>query len=247
MKTQSNIPVTVRVQALGGMYLGPDSHAGVIITIKDFHSKKKLAEGFTDNGGSGTRSTTYNDYASPAPIVTPAQPAPEINWVVASPSTVRFSTTIPLNQPRLLEIMARVPLPPEQGDQFISATQWLVAHSELTTGAGFVLVIPGLWITPEIVIHNKQVRVRVKVTMMCGCEIDHNSPWLPSDFKIEGTIRGKKDFEKALCFTFQEHSQYTADTITLKPGDYEVAFDASQISTINRGYARSSFSIVSEQ
>jgi hypothetical protein len=243
MKTQYHIPITIRVQALGGMYLGPDSHAGAIITINDFHTKEKIVEGFTNNGNSGTRSTTFNDYSSQAPIVTPAQPTPVIHWVVANPSTVNFSTTIPLKKASVLEIIARVPLPPEQGDQVTCATQWLVPGSDLTTGAGFVLVVPGLWIQPEIVVHKKQVRIRAKVTMMCGCEINYNSPWLPEDFHVGATIKNKEGFEQELYFAFEENSQYTTDIKVPEAGDYEVSFYASQSSTINRGYARKYFSV----
>lgn len=246
MKEKPNTNITVRVQARGGMFLGPDSYAGAIITIKNYHTQEVIASGFTDDGDSGSRSPAYRYNAAPAPIITPTTPMPTIYWLVASPTTVKFSKSIYLAQPTLLEISARVPLPPEQGDQFTSATQWVIPGIDLTVGPGFALEIPGLWVQPEIVNNGKEVRVRAKVTMMCGCEINKNSPWLPQDFKVTATFKStkksKKPFQKTVKLSFEDNSQFVGQFTLPKKGDYETEIIAYQKSTGNVGFAVKGFS-----
>lgn len=248
MQTHTPTNITVRVQANGGMFLGPDSNNGAIITIKDFHTQKVLATGFT-NGGSGTRSDSYEPNASPCPIITPTKSAPAVQWVVASSTTAHFSTTLKLSKPVLLEITAEIPLPPEQGSQFITNTQWIVPGVDLTAGAGFVLVVPGLWIRPEISTNQNTARIRAKVTMMCGCEINHFSPWLPQEFEVSGTISNADPagapFRQAVHFSFVENGQYNSEVSLPQAGRYKLEVQAIQKRRGNIGYAVREFTIES--
>ena len=235
-----NTSLTIRAQARGGMFLGPDSFAGAVITIKDVKTNKVLASGFTDDGDSGIHSPDFSYDASPCPIITNSVPCISTYWVIATGTTVKFTTELVLKEPTLLEISARIPLPPEQGDQFVRATQWVLPKIGINTGPGYVLEVPGLWIQPEVVNNGNTIRVRAKVTMMCGCEINLNSPWLPNDFDISGTITlNKKDanFKEGLEFVFQENSQYLADIEVPQKGDYQIELNAFQKSTGNMGYA----------
>jgi len=235
-KTTTNI--TVRVQARGGMFLGPDSYGGAIITIRDFESKKELANGFTDNGDSGSRLTSYASTVSPSPIVTPGE-TPTIYWVSAAASTVNYSVALKLDKPTLLEFMARIPLPDEQADQYYSVTQWVIPGKDLTVAAGFVIEIPGLWVQPEIIRHNKEVKVRAKVTMMCGCEINDDSPWIPEDFIVKAVFKYKDKFQKKLTLSFNDNSQFIGSFTIPKSinGEIQSRVNAFQISTGNSGSA----------
>ncbi len=239
-------PLIIRVQAKGGMFLGPDSFGGAFITIENMHTKN-IIKGFTNTGGSGTRTTTFQSASSPNPIITPTAPIPTFYWLTASPGTVMFSKTISLKKPAPFRISALIPLPPEQGDQHVSTTQWVLPDEGLSTGPGFILEIPGLWVRPEIISIGQLVRVRAKVTMMCGCEINHDSPWLPEDFEVEATIRSKgkstSHFNQTYQLTFQENSQFIYDIDALKRGEYIAEIQAFQNSTRNSGFARKSFTI----
>ena len=247
---QTHIPtnITVRVQAKGGMFLGPDSHNGAIITIKDYHTQKVLATGFT-NGGSGTRSDSYVPGATNSPITTPTKPAPTVYWVVASAQTAHFSATLNLSKPVLLEISAEIPLPLEQGSQFVTSTQWITPGSDLTAGSGFVLIAPGLWVRPEISTNQYTARIRAKVTMMCGCEINYFSPWLPQDYEVSGTVTNAdpsaEPFRQPIHFRFVENSQYTSEMELPGAGRYKVEVQAIQSRKGNIGYAVREFTIES--
>ncbi len=236
--------ILCRVQARDGMFLGPDSFGGAVITIKDVVTQKVLATGFTDTGNSGSRLTSYASNVSPAPIVTPGTPNSMIYWVAAATDTVKFEATIKLTDATLLDITARIPLPKEQGDQFVQATEWVIPGKDLTVGAGFVLEAPGLWVQPEIVSNKTMVRVRAKVTMMCGCEINNGAPWIPEDFEVTVLINSEEgSFEKTSPMSFEDNSQFFIDVTLPKKGNYTAEIQAFQISTANTGVARTSFSV----
>jgi hypothetical protein len=240
MQEKTQTRVLVRVQAKDGMFLGPDSHNGAFIIIKDKRSGQQLASGFTDNGDSGSRMNSYQPDSSRQPIVAPGVP-PTLYWLTASPSTVKFAATLDLSAPALLEFTARVPLPAEQGDQLASTTQWVVPGRDLTTGPGFILEVPGLWVAPEVTNIQDQVKIRAKVSMMCGCEINDNSPWLPDDFEVTATIMPKEGkapgFPKIVPLSFEEHSQFTAPESVELIGQFEIRINAFQKSTGNTGSA----------
>ena len=68
--------LVIRVQALGGMFLGPDSFGGAAITLSNRNTGKQLATGLTDAGDSGTRSLSYQSGSSPSvstSLILPAQ------------------------------------------------------------------------------------------------------------------------------------------------------------------------------
>ena len=53
----TNTQLTIRAQAKGGMFLGPDSYNGAIITVRD-GSSTLAGPAFTNQGDSGTRATS---------------------------------------------------------------------------------------------------------------------------------------------------------------------------------------------
>jgi len=239
--------VLIRVQAKDGMFLGPDSFAGAFITIKEQSSGKELASGFTDDGDSGSRKDAYLPNSSRQPIIAPTQP-PILYWLTADEATVKFAASLALSAPALLEFIVKVPLPAAQGDQFFSVTQWVVPGKDLTVGPGFVIEIPGLWVQPEVVAIGNQVKVRAKVAMMCGCEINNNAPWLPEDFAVTATIIPKSGsgaaFPNPVPLQFEANSQFATAALTIaEKGDYAVRVDGFQQSTANTGSAVVDFSV----
>lgn len=246
MQTTTETQILIRVQAKDGMFLGPDSFGGAFITIKDQSSGKELANGFTDDGDSGSRQASYQPNSSPRPIIAPGTP-PTLYWLTAEGSTVKFAATLGLTAPTLLEFTVKVPLPPEQGDQFFSVTQWVLPGNDLTVGPGLVIEIPGLWVQPEVIVIQDQVRIRAKVTMMCGCEINDNSPWLPGDFEVTATVTPKNGsgagFPKTLPLEFEVNSQFVAELTMAQKGDYVVSIEGFQRSTANAGRAVMGFRV----
>jgi hypothetical protein len=241
-KAISKTNLLVRVQARDGMFLGPDSFGGAVITIKDFYTNELIATGFTNNGDSGTRALAYNYNVSPSPIITPTTPIPTVYWLEASSDTVNYAADVFISQPTLVEITARIPLPPEQGDQIVTRTQWIIPKQNYNVGAGVVLEVPGLWVQPELITNKQEVKLRAKVTMMCGCEINDDSPWLPSDFVVTADIMpigsSKKSDKNTVTLKFDVNSQFYAELPDLMTGEYEVQITARQLSTNNAGCAK---------
>ena len=247
MTPTTNTELNIRVQARGGMFLGPDSFNGAIITIRDLASKKILSEpAFTNQGDSGTRDPTFVPAASPFPIITPRTPCspPKVNWVVASATTVKYTAKFNLSVPTLLKVEARVPLPPEQCDPCVAAEVWVVPGQQPTSVPGFVLEVPGLWVQPELVVLGTTVNLKTKVTMMCGCEINYDSPWIPSDFEVHAEILHGKKCVEDVALTFDFNSQFTGQSAAPLAADHYVAvIHAHQKSTGNTAHASMKFQV----
>ena len=246
MTLATNTELTVRVQARGGMFLGPDSFNGAIVTITKAGSQL-AGPALTNQGNSGTREPVYTAAASPFPIITPAPPghAPTVNWVVASATTVKCTTKFNLTVPTLLKVEVRVPLPPEQGDQYAAAEVWVIPRPQPSSVPGLVIEIPGLWVQPELVVVGTTVSLKTKVTMMCGCVINSipaDNPWIPSDFEVCARIKSGTD-ETTVPLTFDVNSQFLCEFTATKPGEHTAEFFARQKSRENTGVARVKFDI----
>lgn len=236
MKT-TQLPI--RIQANGGMFLGPDSFGGAIITIEDISAGVILAEGMTDNGDSGTRTSEPAANTSPFPIITPTTPTATVYWPVVASTTVQYLGEISLSGPTLVKITVEVPLPPSQGNQCFSLTQWISPEGQNYPEAGFVIPVSGLWVQPELATMGNILSIKAKVTMMCGCEINNNSPWIPTDFEVFATIQAEKGgtspVPNPIQLSFDVNSQFTIIPIDLPSGRYEVQISAFQKSTGNSG------------
>jgi hypothetical protein len=232
----TNTQLTIRAQAKGGM--GPDSYNGAIITVRD-GSTTLAGPAFTNQGDSGTRSTTQVPGSSPYKIRTPLLP-PTFYWVVAADTTVNYAATFNLSAPKMLTVEARVPLPAAQGDQVLTAGT-MVSPAQQPSLPGFVIEIPGLWVQPELVVLGNMVNLKTKVTMMCECEINLNSPWIPSDFQVFAQIV-KPTVQPPVTPSFNFNSQYVGE-IQLPVGNYTAEISARQISTGNAGKATVQFQV----
>lgn len=247
-------PITVRVQALGGLFLSKNSYGEANITITDVQTGNLLAQGpttTTPDDNSGTPELVYNpNSSSPNAIVTPSGSSSIIHWATAvepTPDriTVNFSATLYLLKPTLVEIKAEVPLPPSQGNQYISVTQWLIPGRSYTAGAGFVLWVPGLWVdSPNITVNSGLVTINANVKMMCGCKIqnDNSNPWNSSDFLVTGTLTDASGNSTTYVLNYKStNPNESLFSVTsgqqFGAGTYTLTVSASQNSTNNAGVA----------
>jgi hypothetical protein len=235
----TNTELIIRAQASGGMFLGPDSYNGAIITVRD-GSTILSGPGFTNQGDSGTRASQRSVYSSPYPIFTPGNPGTTY-FVVADPATtVKYTANLNLSEQRVLTVDVRVPLPPAQGDQLVTRTV-RVDPGPQPQGPGAVIEIPGLWVQPELVVSGSTVNLKTKVTMMCGCEINLGSPWIPTDFEVLAQIV-KPTIEQPVKLTFDFNSQFVGE-LRLPPGNYTADISAKQLSIENAGKATVQFQV----
>ncbi|MGR3278426.1 hypothetical protein ACSYAD_25350 [Acaryochloris marina NIES-2412] len=247
MLPNSNTAIVVRPQAHGGKFLGDDI-GGALITIKDAQTGSLLAEGLTQ-GGSGQLLPDYGMDASLTAIATPGQ-APQ--WVHAVLGTSQFCAELPLQRPTLLEISAYGPIGGLQSAHRATILEWVAPGQNLASGAGVVIVIPGLLVqvlTPsthsKITSDSALIDFSANVTMMCGCPIEESSPWPFNDFVVTANIHNvsQNSWQELDMAYSGTTSLFTVKTRITGTGDYLVTIDAQQISISNGGLGQVSFTL----
>jgi len=119
--------ITIRVKTKGAKFLGT-SMGGALIVIRDAETGELLAKGIT-SGGTGNTERIMK-----APGRVP----------VSDEGSAKFTTTIDIDGPRLLEVAAYGPLSQRQAANRVSATQWVIPGKDITGGDGWMMELPGL-------------------------------------------------------------------------------------------------------
>jgi len=231
--------IDVRVVAKFGKYLGDDI-GGALVTIHDVHTGELLARG-TTSGGSGVKKL-MNISVTRAQVLTVEQASV-------------FTTTLEIDEPRLIRVTALGPLAAQQSANTVSQTQWIYPGKNLTgeaNGSGFLLEIPGLVVqilnppTHFLPVKSpREIEIRANVTMMCGCPIE-NAPWTPDLFEVTALIKSGQTYSLELPLAFVANaphgipSQFSANwpvplNETQQPDIYEITVFAFQQLTANTG------------
>lgn len=119
--------ITVRVKTKDAKFLGT-SMGGARVTITDVQTGELLATGHT-----------AGDTGNTARIMSPSTRHEPLSDETAA----HFTTTIELDEPRLLEVTAYGPLANLQAANTVSATQWVVPGKHITGGDAWMLELPG--------------------------------------------------------------------------------------------------------
>jgi hypothetical protein len=240
-------PVTVRVIAVGGKFLGDDV-AGALVTIRDLQTAELLASGRTF-GGSGPNAIMNQAIlrTQPIPTLDPGDPAND---------AARFDATLLLDRPRWVEVSAVGPLVAPTPARVVK-TIWLYPGKSLSPGDGqredgLLLEIPGLLVDvlappahylPDA---TQPIVIRANVTMMCGCPINTGGFWPPADFEVTAYVEhsGQRTIVP-LCFVPVKEigapSQFASKNWTPgAAGIFNIDVVAWQKSTGNLGVARTS-------
>lgn len=255
-----NTKIVVRVQAKGGKFLGDDI-GGACVVIRHSVTGQILASGVT-RGDSGELTAAYSSNASQSAIITPAQAkaasGETIHWLHAGVSTSNFTADIELDVPALLEFTVFGSRGGLQTAHAVSTTQWVVPGSDLTAGPGFVIEIPGLLLQvmqpathSELSLTNGPITLAMQanVTMMCGCPISWEKPWLPSDFAVNVDIANvATGHSLRVPLTFDNNkdappSIFNGSHEVSEAGTYEATFSAVQHSTGNTGAGLVTFTV----
>ncbi|HET7464502.1 MAG TPA: hypothetical protein VFJ82_24800 [Longimicrobium sp.] len=238
--------VLVRVQARCGKFLGPDAGYSRV-TLSDAASGAVLAQGIAQ-GGSGNLSPGFHPSSTRQPVVTTQSTGEQtVLWLSALPATIPpaagFRASLELDVPTLVRFTAES-LGPDgsPNGHLVTETMLLTPGVDLGAEPGVVLVIPGLIVknvTPTE--SGTSLSLTATVTMMCGCPIDTDVPWLPSEFVVTATVTstaGGAQVARA-ALAFQSRSTFgTAQPIVLPgPGTYTVAVEAVQPAEANVGSA----------
>jgi hypothetical protein len=236
----------IRVQALGGKFLGPDI-GYAYVTVRDVLTGGILAQGVAA-GDSGVLPST----PPPAPQQQPPAGVPNgaifLNglayWLGIDDTTAGFTATMELDAPALAEISASTIVNGLPSDEHVVRTRmWLIPGQDLTANPGLVLVIPGLNVeilTPSPVVSGE---LQAWVTMMCGCKVGA-AYWPASDFTVTLTIINLADGSATTqLLTLSDTPSLYMTTLNLASGNYQLVVTAVQTSTSNCGSASAYISV----
>jgi hypothetical protein len=256
MATAGSTSITVRVQAKGGKFLADDA-GGAEVTIRDAQTGERLAGGLALGTDSGNLSNDYSAGASLNTIVTPATPGEPavIWWLSADSNTSGLVADLAISRPTLLEITAYGPLGGLQSAHRVTTTQWIVPGQVLDEPPGFVVEIPGLVVqvmepATHLAILSSTlpytIPLQANVTMMCGCQIADDQPWIPSDFEVTAAIGqvGQPAMQLVtLTFPGSSPSLYFGswELPAGSTGFYQAVITAVQLSTGNTGTGTATF------
>jgi hypothetical protein len=226
--------ITVRVLAKDSKFVGT-SMGGMRIVLRDAQTGELLATGVTAGGTGDTSLIMHKDRGSRA--------------VLSDEQSAKFTATLDLDEPRLIEVEAYGPLGQPQAAARVLATQWVVPGRHLTGGDGFVLDLPGLVVDvlapPAHVRVGRdagEVDVRANVVMMCGCPIEPGGLWDADKLEVKAIVKRNGEEVEQIPLAFAgETSQFAVKVPIGEPGFYEVIVYAHDPANGNTGLDRTTF------
>ncbi|HEV3455974.1 MAG TPA: hypothetical protein VHG32_05405 [Thermoanaerobaculia bacterium] len=237
--------ILIRVQARGGKFLADDI-GGAEVTVRDAQTGEWLGGGLAQGTDSGNLSGELVPNAAQSAVVTPATAVsqPVIQWLVPDATTSAITLELPLRRPTLLAIAAYGPLGGLQSAQRVESTTWALPGQSIDQGPGFVIELPGLVVqvlSPpthlEITSLPATITFQAKVTMMCGCQIAQDEPWVPADFVVVAAIGPVGQVPSAVVPLVYEGSPslFKGSYQLTQTGFYQAVVSATQQSTGNLG------------
>lgn len=226
--------ITVRVLSKDAKFIG-SSMGGMQVLLRDADTGELLAQGATAGGTGDTEKMVK-------------QPR-ERHTGVATESAARFTATLDLDRPRLVELSVYGPLAQRQSAVRASATQWLVPGKHISGGDGWVIELPGFVVdVRDPPAHIKleglprTVAVRANVTMMCGCPIEPGGLWDADRYEVHGLLRrnGEPAGEFKLAYA-GETSQFAGEIQITEAGTYEATVYAYDPHNGNTGLDKVTF------
>lgn len=149
--------VTVSVLSKDAKFIGT-TMGGALVTIRNVDTGDLLASGLTEGSTSNTALLMTDNITRRTTLV--------------DDRSAKFQATVDINEPTLVEIMARGPMAQRQSAASASVTQWLLPGKHVTAGNAVLLEIPGFVVdvlSPPA--HHRMsgpadVTIRVNLTMM---------------------------------------------------------------------------------
>ncbi|QPJ63788.1 MAG: hypothetical protein G3M70_10825 [Candidatus Nitronauta litoralis] len=207
--------ITVRVISKDAKFIGT-SMGGALITLRDAQTGEVLAKGTTLGTTGNVNLIMKKDRKRGVPV--------------SSEGSAKFSTTLDLMEPRLIEVTAIGPQAQRQSANRVSATQWVVPGKHITDGDGWLLEMPGFAVdvlAPPVSLKlkgaPKTVEVKASVRMMCGCPIKPDGLWDANHYEVTAMIKKDGKLLNKRLLSFAGKTSLFAGTIQLeKPGTYEI-------------------------
>ena len=220
--------ITVRVKSKDAKFLG-SSMGSALITMRDVDTDELLAKGIT------TGTTGNTKIIMKTPITR--------GMSISDEKSAKFTATINIEKPTLVEVTAYGPLSQRQSANKVSATQWVIPGKHITGGDAWMMELPGFVVDilspPTHSIYNntsKTITVTANVTMMCGCPLTPEGLWNSNKYEIKLLL--KKDGKPAGQFPLQysgKPSQFVTPLNIEEAGIYELTVYAYDSANGNTG------------
>jgi len=236
---QASAPTEIRVYALarGGRFIGDDI-GGAQVTLRDSVSGEFLASGRT-RGGSGVADLMTVERARTEPISTQ--------------DAAVFTTTLQLDEPRLIQFEAYAPLGAPSSANHVTTTEWVVP-AEFGENK-IILEIPGLnveVVDPPTHFLPKikpplDIKFRVNVTMICGCPIGPGLAWQPQNYEVKAMVHKPDGTSDLIPLEYDPTapdtapSQFIGTYMATQSGVYDAVVFGHQIGVDNAGSDRVTF------
>jgi len=228
--------VTVRVISKGAKFVG-SSMGGVRITLRDAETVEILAQGLTEGGTGSTRKIMKEAHARGAPVSTEG--------------SAKYSATLDLNMPRLIEVEAYGPMSQRQSAVTVSSTQWVVPGRDVTGGDAWLLELPGFVVdvvAPQTPLKAgdapRTLTLTANVFMMCGCPITPGGLWDANAYEIEAMVMRDGEMAQTVPLSYAgKASQFEAELEITEPGTYEAIVYAYDPANGSTGLDRATFSV----
>ena len=220
--------VIVRVRSKDAKFIGT-SMGGCLITIKDTATGELLASGKTAGSTGDTDLLMKSDH--------------QRGKALSDLKAGKFTATLDIDEPTLVEIAASGPLAQRQATSRVSLTQWILPGKPITAGDAIMLEMPGFVVDVlgppahiKLAGAPQKITIKANVTMMCGCPTEPDGIWDTNKFEVQATIKkdGKKLSTVDLKFAGQT-SQFAAELTAEPPGAYEIIVSAYNPSNGNTG------------
>jgi len=228
--------ITVRVKAKDAQFIGT-SMGGVMITIKNAQTGELLAKGKTSGDAGSTERIMITPLSHGEPM--------------SDESAAKFTATIDIDEPVLVEVDAYGPLKPQLSANRASVTQWVVPGKNIIGGDAWLMEIPGFAVhvqapTTNIVLAGvpHAVKIYAHVIMMCGCPITPGGLWDAN--KIEVAVLLVKNNKRIGILPLQydgSASQFSGTWNVQEPGIYKATVYAYDASNGNTGLDSTTFTV----
>ncbi|MGV1013815.1 MAG: hypothetical protein ACOYB4_02475 [Methyloceanibacter sp.] len=226
--------IVVRVLSGDAKFIGT-SMGGVRVVLRDAQTGEILASGVTQ-GSTGDTSVSMHENGGRRALL-------------SDPSAAKFTATIDLDEPRLIEAEIFGPLAQLQSATRAVSTRWVVPGRGVTAGDGWMIDLPGFVVDVlappahvRIPPDAKAVDVRANVVAMCGCPITPDGLWDANNVEVKAQVSrdGQRLDTVDLAFA-GEASQFAGSVPVDGPGIYEVLVYAYDRNSGNTGVDRTTF------
>lgn len=231
--------IVVRVIGKDSKFIGTEM-GGMRVTLRDAQTGEMLATGITIGGPGDTSQVMLQQGGRRARL--------------ADETAAKFTATLNLNEPRLIEVEAYGPLAQLQAAHRVLSTQWVVPGQSLADGDGWILELPGFvvdvlspaahtWLPRG----TRVIDLQANVTMMCGCPIEPGGLWDAQRYNVKALLKCNGVTLGSCNLAYAgETSRFAARLPLEASGSYEALVYAYDPGNGNTGLDRTTFILPSD-